>query len=294
MACPWYLKPKTHPSLKTNGGKGWRLFGSPQLELDTESQSMEKVQLGYGLGSPILSLAEGERTITIDMYLQINSDEAPPIPQLMSHVFEVSLTGEEGWISPTTVTANLHAFDPVSELQRLSLTVSVPVSESPITAYDPTLHGEGYQTSWPVIRCLVKAETYSLETLAKMVADRVEINVDVTGVKDLIFQNDQSLQPADKPILPFGSQPEVGSNFYIGSKEVFSKDLTSISVHLNWQDPPPSFIEHYLDYGVIDLLNQPLITDSSFRTQIQLLSNRNWNTQLIGGRRFLTRMTSRR
>ena len=36
----------------------------------------------------------------------------------------------------------------------------------------------------------------------------------------------------------FGSQPQIGAPFYIGSAEVFSKRLTSLDLHLEWKSPP--------------------------------------------------------
>ena len=46
----------------------------------------------------------------------------------------------------------------------------------------------------------------------------------------------------------FGSQPQIGAPFYIGSAEVFSKRLTSLDLHLEWKSPPADLFDHYRGY----------------------------------------------
>jgi hypothetical protein len=110
----------------------------------------------------------------------------------------------------------------------------------------------------------------------------VEISVAVTGMTNLVMQNDQAIQLPDKPIIPFTSQPFIGANFYIGSPEVFHKSVTSLSVHLTWQDPPPDMAAHYNAYGIAGMTNT-----TTFETLISILASKNWNTLLLAGPRSI-------
>lgn len=99
------------------------------------------------------------------------------------------------------------------------------------------------------------------------------IFVEVCGVKNLIVQNDESLQDVNGLIYPFGARPEVigydrnfdlanvlagprptpvpnleGPNFYIGSREVFLKDWKNVWININWKDKPSNFQEYYKAY----------------------------------------------
>ena len=65
----------------------------------------------------------------------------------------------------------------------------------------------------------------SLEFLKDLNITSADIKVDVEGVKNLILQNDFSILDPAKPFQPFTNKPILGSNFYLGSWEVFQKKL---------------------------------------------------------------------
>ncbi|MFM7470299.1 MAG: hypothetical protein ACKO5P_02145, partial [Nodosilinea sp.] len=65
------------------------------------------------------------------------------------------------------------------------------------------------------------------------------IQVHVDEVRNLVIQNDLSVQNPAKPFQPFGPQPKAGSNLYIGSQEVFQKKLTELKVNLELEKSPP-------------------------------------------------------
>lgn len=90
-----------------------------------------------------------------------------------------------------------------------------------------------------------------------------DIKVEVCGVRNLVVQNDENLQDVNSPIYPFGTRPEVpdfnvvdkltggnmnGPNFFIGSREIFSKNWQKVSVNLNWKEKPSDFQEYYKAY----------------------------------------------
>lgn len=100
-----------------------------------------------------------------------------------------------------------------------------------------------------------------------------KITVQVCGIKkNIIVQNDENVQDVNGLIYPFGTRPNVpdfsvvnvvkpkretlnlrfserdGSNFFIGSKEIFLKKWTKVSINLNWKDKPADFNRYYGAY----------------------------------------------
>jgi hypothetical protein len=259
----------------------WRPFGTSQLSIPPESRLMEPVSFGWAAASPNLLLAEGKRTITLQIALR--SFKGTTSPELiLTSMLAVSLTGSEGWLTEGLVWSaklipGILLQDPELE-NPFTLELSVELNESlpAVTAYSETLHLGSYTTVWPVIRVLFKPESYISNLLSGFRVENIVIKVEAKGVKNLVLQNDQATQANDKPVLPFGNTPFIQSNFYIGSEEVFSKTLTSIGVNLEWQDPPESFADHYSSYG-----NSNVTNNNIFLTAIDLLNNRNWNTRLV-------------
>lgn len=258
----------------------WRPFGTSQLSLPAESRTMEQVQFGWAIASPNLLLAEGKRKVVLHLLLKSAKGPQPP-ETVLSSMIEVCLTTEKEWLSAgLLVTANLHPGillpDPDAE-NPYTLTITTELNEAlpAITGYHEKVHQASYPTPWPVMRILLKPETGITTLLSAFHVESVAIEVEAKGVKKLVLQNDQSVQPAGNPVQPFGSSPLIQSNFYIGSEEIFSKTLTSITVNLEWQDAPVSFVNQYAHYG------NPHITNNAFAAAVDLLNNRNWNVRLV-------------
>lgn len=145
--------------------------------------------------------------------------------------------------------------------------------------------------------------------------DATRIDVQVWGLKNFIVQNDESLQDVNKPVYPFGTRPDivdfdvnhtiantvsvpefpnplpvplpnlVGSNFYIGSKEIFLKNWGTVCVNLNWKDKPVNFNDFYTAHikrEIPDPINPPNIitilglNEKDFQVNLSLLNNGKW------------------
>ncbi|MEM7655353.1 MAG: baseplate J/gp47 family protein, partial [Bacteroidota bacterium] len=81
----------------------------------------------------------------------------------------------------------------------------------------------------------------------------LHLTVEVDEVHQLVIQNDLSPLEAGKPLEPFGPFPKLGSNWYLGSEEVFSKSISTLNVHLEWAGLPGNgslsdLQKHYLGY----------------------------------------------
>lgn len=249
-------------------------FGLPQLDVDPSRRFMTELSLGFAIASPILQLAEGERTINVRARLRTPDPTRAPInTQGIAYGLTVALTGAQGWLTPDSVTATLiqAQFDDPPEL---AITLTLGVGADAVVAFDSALHGTDLASNQPVLRCLVSGESAVYELLDGLVVTDVSIDVAVKGVRDLAVQNADGALNASQPLPLFGSQPALGAAFYIGSAEVFAKRLTSLRCHLTWQAPPADLYAHYSAYFDVkdDVLRGML--PNSFRVDLDLLYDR--------------------
>jgi len=122
------------------------------------------------------------------------------------------------------------------------------------------------------------------------------IDVKVCGVKNLIVQNDENLQDVNKPIMPFGPRPKVGSrdkdtgdwfidggaSFYIGSKEIFCKNWQRFWITTTWKDKPQDLKDYYRFYTDVEFEDgSDEITDESFRFAASILDDGVWKKDII-------------
>lgn len=104
-----------------------------------------------------------------------------------------------------------------------------------------------------------------------------QIEVEVCGVRNLIVQNDESVQDVNSPILPFGVRPKVGASFYVGSKEVFSKNWQTLWLNVTWKDKPADLQQHYKYYDYEPYEDgTSLLTEASFKVRAALLETGVW------------------
>ncbi|MES1254887.1 MAG: hypothetical protein ABUS56_04725 [Acidobacteriota bacterium] len=263
-------------------GAGGFTFGRRQLDLDPTQRFMTEAPLGFGVAAPILRLAEGERRITLLAHLQVPPPLAPPvISQGIGYALDVTLTGAEGWLVADTVQADLLA-NGGSGRPAISLTVTLGVAAAAVVDFDGTLHGPGTSIEAPVLRCLVKGDTGIYDVLDGLVVERVELSVNVKGVRNLVVQNADGPLNASQAMPLFGAQPQIGAPFYVGSAEVFSKRLTSLDLHLEWKGVPADLIDHYLAY--FDHLSGVLILEfhTYFQVDVALLYDRSFRPLAVG------------
>jgi hypothetical protein len=114
-------------------------------------------------------------------------------------------------------------------------------------------------------------QSYDYEILKACEVTKAAIKINVVGVENLILQNDQTVLPVGKNIQPFGFRPVKGSNFYIGSKEVFGKSPRTIALKFKWHGLPEAatgFADQYAGYGTRN--------NQSFTTAVDFLDQKTW------------------
>ena len=269
-------------SIAENEAPGFATFGREQLGLDATQRFMHEAPLGFAVAAPILQLAEGQRTIELLAHLRAPAGAPPLVTQGISDAVEISFTRAEGWLAPDHFTATLLADGGLGQ-PALSLWISVSADAPAIIVADAGLHGAEFSGQRAAVRCLVRGEAGGYELLDGFTVDRVDIDVGVKGVRDLVVQNDESTLVASKPMPLFGSQPRIGSTFYIGSAEIFSKRLTGLGIHYEWKSLPDGFFEHYRAY--FDFITTELSDTLHwfYRVDVDLLYDRAFQPLATGG-----------
>ncbi|MEB3357912.1 MAG: hypothetical protein VKK04_14375, partial [Synechococcales bacterium] len=257
-----------HASPMANSADGWG-GGFPKEQavrawLPFGDASRPAAALGLAIASPVLLLQEGKRTITFQITLKLPSEltsavldalNKPPPPDGASltedylwNECHVDFSGEAGWISG----ANTFSLSSSNDTAKYILTVEVKLSEAaePVLPYHGGLPGAPLGSDRPVARLILRhqesdADTAQTEKLSvyhylrEAEVEEITITTEVEGVRNLLLQNDLAILDATKPFLPFGPQPKVGANFYIGSQEVFQKHLTRLEILYDLETPPP-------------------------------------------------------
>lgn len=253
-------------------------FGRGQLGLDASQRFMTEAPLGFAVAAPILSLAEGDRTITLMAHLATPS--SPVAAQNIEHGLDVMLTGAKGWLAADRVQARLIA-DDGSKKPALFVTATIGAAQPAVIGFDPALHGPGPAVGRPILRCLIKGDTGIYKALDGLIVETLDLSVDVTGVRNLVVQNADGPLSANQPMPLFGSRPQIGAAFYIGSAEVFGKRLTSLDLHLEWKSPPANLFDLYAGY--FDATNDFLKNNfhTFFEADVDVLYDRSFRPLLV-------------
>ncbi|HSF89858.1 MAG TPA: hypothetical protein VLA46_10595, partial [Saprospiraceae bacterium] len=221
------------------------------------SINMPKAKIGFALSSHYLLMAEGTRTITLDIPI-----ESSVVLSLQDYGGDVTcfFSKADGWLEKTPV-----HFKRTSSTN-LQLQILVSGNDPAITPYDSKTHGYHLDTTLPTFILALRQDTssYIYTILQHIVVSSIELIVEVTGLKTLAVNNDFGPVDTSKPFLPFGSSPIKGSSFVFGSKELFQKLASSVNpakLQIEWQVDG-------IKYGT-DPPSAPLVT-------ISYLANGNW------------------
>jgi hypothetical protein len=227
----------------------WRAFGHAGLPA---------AEAGFAVASTVLRMKEGSRKVTLVLGL----DAAKHTAAALAASFEAFLTGEKGWLGPY----------PLSSSTTGRLELLVPESGAAVIDYDPAIHGYAYAAQGPVLQLLLKpGAPLGDEDLKSLTVKTVRVEVDVTGVTSLALESDAGALDPKKAFLPFGPQPVVGSRFLVGSAEAFSKKLSQVRLHLQWQGAPEDFKGWYKDYSAGGSIN-----NNSFSAKVSFQDGGSW------------------
>jgi hypothetical protein len=264
--------------------KEWRTFGRPSFPniKRTSSNALNAdrpfARIGFAVASPILFLEEGNRTVTVSFSLN-KTVTIPGTDALKKNEWKAFLSGEKEWISATIKSVSTAA-------KTLTIVLEIGEDLDPIVKYDGKTLFEPIDTKWPVLKLELNQSAQRNPALYKLLKSAkvkdISLTTHVTGVRNVIIQNDEGILDNTKPFMPFGSRPKKGSQFLIGSWEVFQKKLTSLKLRFRWKGmPEQSFGGYYHDYGSYEPEN------SLYTVNVSLLEDRQWRA-IDGNRPLIT------
>lgn len=266
----------------SNDGKGEELANEESGWLPFGDESREETPFGFAIESPTLRMAEGVRIVTLTFELETNISN--PTPQLLAITdFIITATGEKGWIEQDLTAALATGADGAAGVQSATLsgatfTIKFGFSKAAkaIIDYDSKTHGEGFDAKYPCLKITFAKGTTNaaFEQLKTLNIKNVSIQVDVTGLKTLILQNEQGVLDPAKPMQPFGARPVIGSRFYVGSNEAFSKKITQVKASFKWRNlPAVKFGDYHANFHSATV--KPKTND--YNVKPYLLSGNDWD-----------------
>jgi len=204
----------------------------------------------------------------------------------LENAFTVYLSGEKEWIGPFTVNGELFSS------RQIALNIELTYKDPAVVGLNQKALATQIATKSPLVKVLLNTESdkekfrYHFLRGTKLIAFSVDVSV--SGVKNLILQNDTANLDPNKPFLPFGPIPAIGSNLYIGSEEAFQKKLDRFSLDFKWAEIPSELNKHYQVYNEAlvekgddaeDPAEQPPegpVNNSVFKAELQLLHDQKW------------------
>jgi hypothetical protein len=224
----------------TSPDGSWAPFGNLQTIKETAS-------LGMAIASRDLYLREGQRTITVTFY--VNGKIAVPTTVLQS-AFQIQVTGAKGWITASGLTVtNAYGY--------LQYSFTLDGSNPAVVAYSPSIHKGSFTTSLPMIQFLLNMQAGSynpMYAINQAGLNSINISTQVLGAKQIVVSTDNGPVDPSKPFMPFGATPHLGSAWTIANKEAFTKNLSNLTLLVEWDKIPAVGLDIYEDtnYPIAD------------------------------------------
>lgn len=249
--------------------KAWLPFGN---------NTRDHAQLGLAIACNIFYLREGDRslifTLTFDQALvTVKASD-------LAKIFTVDFSGKKTWITGKIIPPEEQGSETNLQGQTLTLEVNIAADQEPIDVYHPELPGAKFSTHQPVARLQLKDDVLLNDLSAynyflHLQLTKLTIRTKEIKIYDLILQNDLSIIDPTKPFQPFGARPTKGAKFYVGSKEVFQKNLSLLKVNILWQGLPDDLANYYRGYYE-DSDKQDF---SNFSAEVKRLTQHDWSLE---------------
>lgn len=248
----------------------WPAFGHPSM--------MQISTVGFAIASHLLWLREEQRTITVTLTFESleSNPESPDVKALFSRLIPYA-SGKDDWIE-----LQLRAVQVMGS--KVILDISARPDQPAIAPFAAEKLEGRFDTPFPVLKLLQNPQQPSYHQLKTLNLQQIDLTVKVdanssqAGLQQLVVQNDYGALDAGGSFQPFGPAPSVGSLFYIGSREAFSKPLTSLTIQIQWADLPndptaPGFNGHYGGYNYT-----PPLSNASFTVNLEVLDANRWRS----------------
>lgn len=268
------------PSVRTSLGGTveldcWKTFGQKLPEALKVGSSPPPV-LGWAVGSPLLSLSGGKRTITLTLgFLPGGFDRAKIDPLFKTGAkdapFQIEMSSAKGWIvrEPGSFNARSENYSSLTGIKREGEKLDeqpalqfVFTLDSDIDPIEPPAKGAaGIESPWPVLRLMLRqipADENGLSSFItqhslfkNLILTHTHIKVEASDLSPSIILNNEAVLDAKKPFEPFGASPSAGSRLWLAHPELVFKKLENLTFKLQWMNLPGNFEAYYKNYEII-------------------------------------------
>ena len=290
--------------------KSWAVVGKDQTNLSPRHKTMVSARVGFAFSAPILCLGGGHRKITLT--LSVTADSLAELPVLIEDIaanenrstadifyslfrnsIEIFVTTESGWLQIRDFSS-----EPPEKWKNGALKLEINLGNDlpGIAPLAEEAEGHRYDSKWPVAEILLKSDSpiYGYSFFQGLELEAAEIDVEVTDFSDLTVSNAAGEFDNSTAFPLFGTVPEQGAEFLIGSRELFLKNVQSLDIAVEWKNLPDregGFKSHYQGYK--DAENQPLDLDNdSFKIKLSALSDSRFYPEKEENREELTLFSS--
>jgi len=259
-------------------GANWRTFGDVNIYDQGRGMRAEPATIGFAVSSPLLQLGEGKRIITLTLAFEKDSFDKAAIDNLFKqHANPFRFLLSNGLDTFQVDGERMMRESPAENICfKLNLAEQVPPVSPPMTE-------GGIRSPWPVLQVLLadiasedgKTSTKYYRTFRPLVLEKVQLEVEVSGITGLALQNDNGVLDATKPFEPFGTSPVVGSGFNIANAEICAKKLDALSLEIDWMGVPDNLHDYYLGYTAdVNPDKSPIADNTAFTATLRLHDNR--------------------
>ena len=201
-------------------------------------------------------------------------------------IFRIECSIEDGWL-PIKIVDKI-----TLQNDQLSFDFTLNPEAPPLTGTHPDIHSQLGTSFLPAVKILLqkneipfpkeeKLQCGSLyHFLRQIKIKETSIDIAVSKFKNVVLQNEAGVLDINKSFQPFGVIPKIGSKFYIGSQELFQKDLTKLDFEITWDGLPKNgegnligFKNHYKAYRKFT----DLPDSSKFKINVGILKNNEWS-----------------
>lgn len=296
------LDTRTSPRNARGGNTAWFPYGGLP-EATSAATGLE----AYGLiiASPVLALAEGQRTLQLTLTLE------PTDFEVFQQLFDLRAPHAQDWVSPFSFygSTDTHWLEldwrsvapQLDSIHRqvtwtLALAPDQPALTRPgakfqpsvLAGMEPMLHlrpnppffKENHIEAWSELRFC-----------QSLMLSHIQVRVAVEGIMDFQAENHEGEIKISAPFEPFGSLPASESAFMVAHPELCLKPLDSLRLEMEWMEMPADLKAHYDPYfaamGSIPALPDIPHAQEDFVAAVELVAGR-WGTPLApGGLPFL-------
>ncbi|MET1416890.1 baseplate J/gp47 family protein [Roseibium sp. HPY-6] len=189
-------------------------------------------RLGFAVADRQLFMREGSRVAKISFKTAFGGSIA------VLKGFKVRLTTEEGWLE-LSKSAELKA-----EVTKgtVVFTMTLAGNHPPIVPHDPAVHEGPYPTGVPVAEILLDwdgneaAASSAMAVFRNASRNKVKIQTEATGLRQMSVRTDDGTADPSAVFTPFGAQPRKNARWILGSSEVFSRPLDTLTVNVTWAE----------------------------------------------------------